>query len=233
MAEETELMLTDKDEPYAFGLTGNQQNFCDTVLANPNWSRTDCYMFAFQNCTSRSAAKVSASQLMRKEKVKRYLEMRRKELAEEAGIDTAQVLTEMAKIGFANIKDICEWEGESLRVKPSEEITRAQAAAISEISKIETKFGTTIRVKMHDKKGMLDTMAKVLGMVSEKAEVPVGGLEELLTAIAESADQSNTIGRIDKRYKDEQAVAAEVVAEEVVYVPVEEPNDEKPTDSAD
>lgn len=216
MSDDKELMLTDSDEQYAFGLTTKQQRFCDMILANPNWTRVDCYMAAFPDCTSRGSAKVSASKLVRMEKVKRYLDYRRKELQEEAGIDTAQVLTEFARIGFANILDICEWEGEELRVKSSRDITRAQAAAISEISKVDTKHGTTIRVKLHDKKGSLDTMAKILGMVREKADLTVSGLDDLMAAIAASAEDSNTISMIDKRYNREKDITAE--AEEVVYV---------------
>lgn len=107
-----------------------------------------------------------------------------------------QVLTELAKIGFADIRKVMSWGNTMLREKPrkggeaemvpyhglalidSSEIDDATAAAISEVS--EGKEG--LKVKMHDKKGALVDIGRHLGMFTDKVSVsgPNGGPMEVL-----------------------------------------------------
>jgi len=93
------------------------------------------------------------------------------EVAERAarlGITPERVLEEYARIAFSNLRDLAEWgPGENgLEVKPSKDLTPAQVAAIAEIV-ASAKDGRIYRIKMHDKKPVLDAIARHLGMLEK------------------------------------------------------------------
>lgn len=100
-------------------------------------------------------------------------------------ITADRVLKEYAKLGFADLRNAVTWrvnsdqvlmnqDGEEIscpaniiEINPSDEIDDDTAAALSEVSM--SKDGT-IKIKLHDKKGALDSMAKHLGMFVERHE---------------------------------------------------------------
>ena len=78
------------------------------------------------------------------------------------GITPERVLQEYANIAFARITDIVEWDN-TIRINPSSTLTPEQVAAIAEVvaSSADKK---PYRVKMHDKKPVLDAIGRYLGM---------------------------------------------------------------------
>jgi len=69
---------------------------------------------------------------------------------------------EYARIAFADLRHVVEWGPEGLVVKSPEDLTDADAAAISEIA--AGASAGTYRVKFYDKKAALDAIARHLGM---------------------------------------------------------------------
>ena len=84
------------------------------------------------------------------------------------GITVDRVLEEYARIAFSNLRDIAEWgPGEDgLNVKRSKELTEAQVAAIAEIV-ASASTSKIYRIKLHDKKPVLDAIARHLGMLEK------------------------------------------------------------------
>jgi phage terminase small subunit len=92
--------------------------------------------------------------------------------AEKAGVTIERVLTELARIGFSDMRQVAEWGPGGLIVKESSSLTDDAAAAIVEVGK--TREG--IKVKLCDKAAALEKLGKHLGMFREKVEVAgVGG----------------------------------------------------------
>ena len=100
---------------------------------------------------------------------------------EDTGISIGRVLTELAKIGFADIRKAVKW-GEGVAVFDeagnvqisngvalvgSEHVDDATAGAIAEVS--QTKDG--LKIKMHDKRGALVDIGRHLGMFTDKVEL--------------------------------------------------------------
>lgn len=100
-----------------------------------------------------------------------------------------QVLRELARIGFVDIRKVVTWtngasgfnedeaeETGEVRISianfvmltPSDQIDAETAAAISEVS--QTKDGA-LKVKMHDKRAALVDLGRHLGMFKDKVEV--------------------------------------------------------------
>lgn len=99
-----------------------------------------------------------------------------------------RILAEYAKIGFADIRKAVRWRGEliaeednpdggdvlvikniysnHIELVSSDEIDDETAGAIAEVS--QTMHG--VKIKLHDKKGALDSMAKHLNMFVERHE---------------------------------------------------------------
>ena len=79
-------------------------------------------------------------------------------------IQPERVLREYIRIAFARITDIVEWNADGeMRLTPSSELKPWQVAAIAEIV-AAAGTGRIYRIKMHDKKPVLDAIARYLGM---------------------------------------------------------------------
>lgn len=84
-----------------------------------------------------------------------------------------RVVAELAKIAFADPRDVMTWGPDGVRFKDSEEMDAASASIVAEVS--ETKDG--MKVKLHDKQAALTALARHLGMFIDKTEHtgPSGG----------------------------------------------------------
>ncbi len=93
------------------------------------------------------------------------------------------VITELAKIGFANMQD---YVGESFSVQDIQGLTRDQAAAIQEI----TIDGDKIRFRLADKRAALVDIGRHLG-IFEKDNKQAGPLvvQQIIRRIVDSGEQ--------------------------------------------
>lgn len=93
-------------------------------------------------------------------------------------ITADMVLQELARVGFADIRDLFEWDEESASFVPSRDLTADQAAAVASVKaettriisddgKVETKI--KLELKTHDKLAALREIGKHLG-IAEKHE---------------------------------------------------------------
>lgn len=74
------------------------------------------------------------------------------------------VLQELAAIGFANMLDFAHWDGRRVKLKSSSQLTRELASKVSELSETPTRYGTSVKFKLHDKLRALEMLAKHLGL---------------------------------------------------------------------
>jgi hypothetical protein len=85
-------------------------------------------------------------------------------LAKELGITPQRVLEEYAHIALADVTHIVSWDPSGrLSVRPVEELSPDDRAAIAEISTAGTSGGE-LRVKLYDKKAALDALARHFGL---------------------------------------------------------------------
>jgi phage terminase small subunit len=80
------------------------------------------------------------------------------------GITPERVLLEYARIAFADIRDVVDWDEYEVKAKASDKLTDSAAAAIAEIV-ASASTGKPYRIKLHDKKAVLDAIARHLGML--------------------------------------------------------------------
>lgn len=171
-----------------------------------------------------NAAAVSANRLLKNAKVaerveellqrRQQIEIRATEKAvEKLAIDKERILSELAKIGFADIRKAVKWHGhliqeednpeggEVLVIKntysnnvslvSSDEIDDQTAGAIAEVSQSPTGG---LKIKLHDKRAALVDMGKHLGMFKEVHEHagPDGGPIQIARIERTIVDPKNT-----------------------------------------
>lgn len=157
-------------------LNAKQQRFVDEYLVDLNATQA-----AIRAGYSENTASETGYENLNKPQIAEAITSAKAERSARTGITQDMVLSELAKIGFADIRKAVAWgrhptdtESENadpsgLRMYPveliaSEDIDDDTAAAVSEVSL--TQSG--IKIKMYDKKAALDSIGKHLGMFTEK-----------------------------------------------------------------
>lgn len=119
---------------------------------------------------SAKTAENQAARLLSFVKVKAAIEERRAVTAEETKLKISEVVNELRKIGFTDITQVVEWSNNSITIKNSADIPPEVRACIAEISETQGKFGSTIKVKFHNKVAALELLGRYLAMFTDKHE---------------------------------------------------------------
>lgn len=170
-------------------------------------SAVDAYEQVGYTAKTANALAACASRLLNDAKTQaRLAELQEQVTAravEKAAITKADVLAELAKIGFANMLDYVKvQEGTGDAYVDLSKLTRDTAAAIQEVTVEEYTEGRgesardvkRVKFKLADKKGALVDIGKHLGMFIERREVGGPGDfsnmtdEELVTELERLAD---------------------------------------------
>jgi phage terminase small subunit len=142
-------------------LTPKQSRFVEEYLVDLNGKQA-----AIRAEYSANTAEVQASRLLRIVKIQVALSAAMRARSRTTEVTPDRVLAELAKIGFANMRDYWPKEGETVDLhRLDQELT----AALQEITIDETIDPSGVvdrhtRLKLHDKKGALDSLAQYLGM---------------------------------------------------------------------
>lgn len=107
------------------------------------------------------SARQQASVLMTKHDISEAI---REQLDVNAGAPAAWIVSEIAKIARANARDVLSFGPGGVVLKDSDDLDDEVMAAISSASSTDTKFGTSISIKMHDKNAALFKLAEVAGI---------------------------------------------------------------------
>jgi phage terminase small subunit len=168
------------------GLSAKQQLFVQEYLIDLNATQAATRA----GYSSKNADKIGP-ELLGKTRVAQTIQKAMEERVSRTKITADRVLEEYAKIGFANITDFVEFRTEKkiLRVDANgdpvfgyvqvlelKNSTDVQGSAISEVSM--SREGQ-IRLKLHDKKGALDSIARHIGMFNDKLTVDNEGEREI------------------------------------------------------
>jgi phage terminase small subunit len=132
-----------------------------------------------------STVNVTANKLMRSDEIQKRVAELQDQAAARTSITIARVLDELAKIGFSNPLDYMKIQEDGTAYIDLKDMTRDQAAAISEIQVDEYTEGRgedarqvkKVKLKFHDKRAALMDIGKHLGMFKDiKVHVgPNGG----------------------------------------------------------
>ena len=168
-------------------LTEKQKRFVEEYLIDLN--ATQAYIRAGYSAKNENIAGVEAFKLLRNPTIENAVQEAMDERSKRTEITADRVLQEYAKIGFSNISDYLKVDTKERVVDYSEDeegnkkpitamiqgvelfdtdnIPSEKMDAVAEIK--QTRDG--IALKLHDKKGALDSIARHLGMFNDKLHV--------------------------------------------------------------
>jgi len=146
--------------------TPKEQRFIEEYLVDLNATQA-----AIRAGYSKNAAGNIGCENLMKPHIAAAIVEEKKKRSERTRITQDMVLEEYAKIGFANIDDYMSWNHSGNELKDSNDLTREQKAAVSEVVYKFSSEGGEVKVKLHDKKGALDSMMRHLGGFNDKLEI--------------------------------------------------------------
>lgn len=151
-----------------------QSKFIDEYLSSGN--ATDA---AIKAGYSPDSARQQGSRLLTKAYIRAELERRRAKLAERTLITQEMAITALAPILFSNIGQFGTWKNNQLELFDADSIDDEAMEAISEITCTPGKYGTTIRIKLHDKLAAWEKVGRMLGFFKERSP-----LKEMIDALS-------------------------------------------------
>lgn len=160
-------------------LTEKQKRFVEEYLIDLN--ATQAYKRAGYSASNDNVAGVEAFKLLKNPKITDAIQQAKNKRSERTEVTQDRVLKELAKVGFADIKDYLSFgtqlttvgfndKGERIvdyaHVVSLKESDQVDGAIISEVS---LKDGT-LKFKLHDKMKALEGLGRHLGMFTDKVE---------------------------------------------------------------
>lgn len=110
-----------------------------------------------------------AYDLLRKQEICDALNAAQRERSARTGITADRVLKEIARVAFADPRQVMSWGPNGVALRDSKELSDDQAAAVAEVSETWTDNGGGSRkVKLHDKVAALEKLARHVGLYEEK-----------------------------------------------------------------
>lgn len=154
-------------------LTPKQERFVAEYLIDLNATQA-----AIRAGYSEKTATEQGSRLLTNVKVQEAIAKGQNKTAAKLEITKERIVEELAKIGFSNMLDYMRAGTDGDPYLDFSNLTREQAAALAEVTVEDFKDGRgedardvrRIKFKLHDKKGALVDMAKMLGFMIEKHE---------------------------------------------------------------
>jgi len=147
-------------------LTPKQARFVEEYLVDANGKAA-----AIRAGYSPKTAEVQASRLLRSPKVRVPFEDAMQARSKRTEVTADRVVTEYAMISFANMRDYWPRTGETIDLQ---RLDRDRTAAVKEIiiDEFVDQAGTLhrrTRLKLHDKRAALDSLARHLGMFVDRS----------------------------------------------------------------
>ena len=142
-------------------LTDKQLRFVKFYIVDANGKQA-----AIKAGYSKKTAEQSASRLLKDKRIKGLIDEGNNEVLEEAGIEAKHVIAELGHLGLSNVQDFYKEDKKKkgdFILKSIFELTREQAACISEVS----KNGKTYKVKLYDKVKSLELLGRRFKLFSD------------------------------------------------------------------
>ena len=124
--------------------------------------------------SERTAYRIGA-ELLHKTSVAEAIAAGQAKRAQRVEITADRVVAELAKIAFADPRDLMEWGPDGVKLKASADLTEEQAASVAEVSETTTKDGGSLKLKKHDKVKALELLGRHMGMFKDKVENEISG----------------------------------------------------------
>lgn len=141
------------------GLTPKQARFVEEYLVDLNAAAA-----ARRAGYSASRSEAMGYENLTKPDIRNAIEAAQRERSARTGITADRVIAEIAKIAFADPRKVMSWGPGGVELLPSDKLSDADAAIVSEVSESVSQSGSSIKVKLNSKLDALEKLAKHVGV---------------------------------------------------------------------
>lgn len=145
-------------------LSEKQKAFVDNYLIDLNASKA-----ARKVGYSEKSTNVRGSILLAKDNIKSYVNEKMEERAKRTEITQDNVVKELAKIAFSDMKDFAVWNKNGVDLIDSD-LLGDESSAIQEISSQSTEFGNNLKLKFYSKLTALELLGRHLKLELAKTQ---------------------------------------------------------------
>lgn len=165
-------------------LTDKQRRFVEEYLVDLNATQA-----AIRAGYSKKTAHRIGAENMQKPVIQEALQERMNARSQRTEITADRVLQELARIGFADMKDFVIWGENGVQILDSEHVDGTLISEVSETTNVQVfpNGGETEKIqkkiKLHDKMKALELLGKHLVLFTEKQQVDVNGMVQFIDDI--------------------------------------------------
>lgn len=141
------------------GLTPKQARFVEEYLVDLNAAAA-----ARRAGYSASRSEAMGYENLTKPDIRNAIEAAQRERSARTGITADRVIAEIAKIAFADPRKVMSWGPDGVELLPSDKLSDADAAIVSEVSESVSQSGSSIKIKLNSKLDALEKLAKHVGV---------------------------------------------------------------------
>lgn len=185
--------------------------FCHAYLYETGGNATEAYL-AIRPQVKRASAAVSAKRLLSRANTKQILNEMRQQSLERMGLDADDILQKWVAMSEANMMDyMASTEDGYLVMRDLTELPKPIQQNITQLEVTTDRIGKQgddaimrqrIKLRIVDRKAVLDSMARVAGLFAEQEDDDQGNIakaiEEGFARVAEGAARARTIeGELD------------------------------------
>lgn len=143
-------------------MTPKQQAFVQAILEGRGPS--EAYRLAYNTKKMLPATiKNNAYKLSQRNDIATTIAERRQVLANKAQVAQERLVEELARVAFADMAVYASWGPDGVTLKEHDQLPEGASVAVAEVSESVTRRGRHLKFKLHDKKGALDSLARILG----------------------------------------------------------------------
>lgn len=90
----------------------------------------------------------------------------------------SRLLQEYERLAFSDMSRVANWNASGVDFKSSAELSPDDTACVSEISESTNQHGGSLKIKLHNKLGAMDTLAEIVHLKKDKAAPPASTGED-------------------------------------------------------
>ncbi len=162
-------------------LSAKQQRFVDEYCIDFNGTQA-----AIRAGYSARSANIQAARLLTNDNIRKALDEKRLEIAEESKLKASDVIDELRRIAFSDITQVMSFSASKAKIKSSRKLSEDARKIVASVS--QTQAGLT--VKLHDKVKALELLGRYLNIFTDRVEVEGRGLGLILNMNAPAAEKS-------------------------------------------
>ena len=144
-------------------LTPKQIRFVEQYLVTENGTQA-----AINAGYGKSSAHVTAHRLLKNDKVRQEIEVKRQVLTIRYTDIKDKLIEELSEVAFSDMRDFASWNEGKITLFASDVLNK-KSKVIQTLRETHNQYGSSVQIRMHDKLKAIELLMRHLGMLSDDA----------------------------------------------------------------